>query len=171
MDQFGHPGHRAQRHLLALNPKENFIFAMNAKQRSHIFAIPLLLGLLFHPLYGGTTLTPGAISGNQGDVAQVGVYFTTDNPADLNSTIVGAQFVLEYDPAVLEPGGIQQGSALDDHEVFDEQDDDSGQITITVLSMKNNALGSGDLVTVSFTLLAAVDENSSVLALLNSHSR
>jgi hypothetical protein len=130
---------------------------MKSHNNFRILCLSLVAGILLQSLSGRTTLTPAVPRGNKGDVTKVGVHFSSE------IEVVGASFVIEFDPAILSPGGIQKGTALDDHEIFDEQDDDSGKITLTLLSMKNKAFASGELVTISFNLLADLDEDTDAL--------
>ena len=80
------------------------------------YATVLLLAsvLPFWGLTGRTTLTPSQPSGAQGDVVNVEVHFSSDT-----TEVVGAQFTLTYDPAVMTAGEISTGTAVSNHEVFD----------------------------------------------------
>jgi len=102
-----------------------------------------------------TFLSTGNISGKIGEVADVPVYFSSEEP------IVGAEFILKFDRTVLKVGSIKKGSSILDHQIFDDQDTD-GELKMTILSMKNNLLFDGNLTVVSFVLLQdiATPENA-----------
>lgn len=117
------------------------------------------------PLQAVTYLTPGQISGSRGQVVDVPVYFSSDDP------IVGAEFILHYDENFLKIGGIKKGSSIADHEIFDDQDT-AGELKLTILSMKNELLYDGNLTVLSFSILQdlsqateniSLDENSTLL--------
>jgi len=128
------------------------------KRNNSTFAFFIAAAALATTAYARTTLTPSLPSGIKGDIAQVAIHFQSDE------TIVGARFDLVFDPAVLAPGSIEKGDALADHQVFDEQDT-SGKVSLTLLSMTNAGLNAGALVNVSFTLLADVPEGTEVISL------
>lgn len=107
---------------------------------------------------GETFLSLEPLSGEAGQVVDVPVYFFSDDP------IVGAEFVLKYDPASLKVGSINKGSSIDDHEIFDDQDTE-GEIKMTVLSMKNKPLSSGNLTVISFSLLQNLEAGDDNLVL------
>ena len=98
------------------------------------------------PLQAATYLTPGPVSGQSGEVLDVPVYFSSDD------SVVGAEFILKFDPSAIKAGGIRKGSSISDHEIFDDQDTE-GELKMTILSMKNDKLADGNLTIVSFTLL------------------
>ena len=109
-------------------------------------------------LHSETFLTAGEISGSNGEVVDLPVYFSSDDP------IVGAEFILTFDPALLKVGSIKKGSSILDHEIFDDQDT-NGELKMTILSMKNNLLFDGNLTIVSFVLLqdiASSEESISI---------
>ena len=115
--------------------------------------------IFFATAFGRTTLTPSQPSGSRGDVVTVDMHFSTDS-----SEVVGAQFTLEYDPAQMTAGEILGGDALADHEVFDQQE--SGKISISLLSMTNKAFTEGILASISFTLDADLTEDTTAFSLL-----
>ena len=129
------------------------------------YATVLLLAsaLPFLGLTGRTTLTPSQPSGAQGDVVNVEVHFSSDT-----TEVVGAQFTLTYDPAVMTAGEISTGTAVSNHEVFDEQS--SGKISVTLLSMSNAVFTTGTLATISFTLESAVSETTSSVSLVDAET-
>ena len=129
------------------------------------YATVLLLAsaLPFWGLTGRTTLTPSQPSGAQGDVVNVEVHFSSDT-----TEVVGAQFTLTYDPAVMTAGEISTGTAVSNHEVFDEQS--SGKISVTLLSMSNDVFTTGTLATISFTLESAVSEETSSVSLVEAET-
>jgi hypothetical protein len=125
----------------------------------------LLLMTGTNNLHSETFLTAGEISGSNGEVVDLPVYFSSDDP------IVGAEFILTFDPALLKVGSIKKGSSILDHEIFDDQDT-NGELKMTILSMKNNLLFDGNLTIVSFVLLQdiasseesiSIDHNNSLL--------
>ena len=105
-----------------------------------------------------TTLTPSQPSGERGDVISIDLHFTSDS-----AEVVGAQFALEYDPAQMTVGEITKGSAITDHEVFDEQG--NGKITLSVLSMTNQVFNEGVLASVAFTLDADLSSDTTAATL------
>jgi len=112
----------------------------------------VILAVLFAGQVGArTTLTPSTPTGAKGEVVELSVHLQSDE------MVVGAQFDLEFDPALMTAGEIAKGEAAGDHQVFDEQDD-AGKISLTILSMTNQAFGAGVLAKVSFTLLEDTPE-------------
>ena len=115
--------------------------------------------LPFFCLQGRTTLTPSQPYGETGEVVSVEVHFSSET-----TEVVGAQFTLEYDPALMTVGEIAKGTGVSNHEVFDEQS--SGKISVTLLSMTNAAFTSGTLASISFTLESPVSQETSSVSLV-----
>ncbi len=131
---------------------------------------PFLLAWL--PVKAEIFLAPGILSGLKDEVVEVPIYFQSDQ------SLVGAEFILEYDPDLLEIGSIQKGSSLSDHEIFDDQDT-PGSLKMTILSMTNNTLIDGNLTKISFLLLEdlnhteeilIIDENETLLVSLSTEN-
>jgi len=120
--------------------------------------ISLLVLSLIHilPSHGETFLSTGLIGGETGTVVDVPVYFSSEE------SIVGAEFIIEYNAAHLEVGGIRKGNAITDHEIFDDQETE-GELKITILSMQNDLLEDGNLTIVSFTLLQDLESSQNHL--------
>jgi len=120
------------------------------------FSLIPLLGI--PSLQADTYLSPGPVSGLTGEVLDVPVYFSSDD------SVVGAEFILKYDPSAIKAGGIRKGSSISDHEIFDDQDTE-GELKMTILSMKNDSLADGNLTIVSFTLLKDLQPNPNHLTI------
>ena len=118
----------------------------------------ILFFLFSSILFSRTTLTPSQPSGSKGDVVNIDVHFSTDS-----AEVVGAQFTLEYDPAQMTVGEVIKGDSVADHEVFDEQT--SGKINLTVLSMTNQVFKEGVLASVAFTLDADLSSDTPAASL------
>ena len=93
---------------------------MKTFQISKILLSVTSLLFLMSSAMGATYLTPGLITGTSGQVVDVPVYFSSDD------SVVGAEFILQYDANALKIGGIKKGSSIADHEIFDDHDT-SGQ--------------------------------------------
>ena len=123
-----------------------------------IFTLAFLFTLL-SVSQARTTLTASQPYGLRGEVVQVEVHYSSDS-----SEVVGAQFTLEYDPAQMTVGEVLEGNASADHELFDEQE--TGKISLTLLSMTNKAFSAGTLASISFTLDADLSQETPAVTLL-----
>ena len=131
---------------------------MKTFQISKILLSVTSLLFLMSSAWGATYLTPGLITGTSGQVVDVPVYFSSDD------SVVGAEFILQYDANALKIGGIKKGSSIADHEIFDDQDT-TGQLKLTILSMKNELLADGNLTILSFSILEDLPTDNGNLTL------
>jgi hypothetical protein len=127
--------------------------------KTTLFILSIISFLWSVTAFARTTLTPSQPTGEKGDIVTIDVHFSSDS-----ADIVGAQFTLEYDPAQMSVGEINGGDALDDHEVFDQQE--TGKISLSLLSMSNKAFSEGILASISFSLDADLTEDTSAFELL-----
>ena len=132
---------------------------MNASTMKKFFLSLLILATGTSMIHARTTLTASQPYGLRGEVVQVEVHFSSDS-----ADVVGAQFTLEYDPAQMTVGEILEGNASADHEIFDEQD--TGKISLTLLSMTNKEFNEGTLASISFTLDADLSQETPAVTLL-----
>ena len=123
-----------------------------------IFTLAFLFTLL-SVSQARTTLTASQPYGLRGEVVQVEVHYSSDS-----SEVVGAQFTLEYDHAQMTVGEVLEGNASADHELFDEQE--TGKISLTLLSMTNKTFSEGTLASISFTLDADLSQETPAVTLL-----
>jgi len=91
------------------------------------------------------SLVVGTVQSSPGSSTTVPVTFTNDG------TVVGLQFDLSYDPAVLSLTGISGGGVVVDH-IIESNVVIAGQLRIVVHSPTNASLGSGTLLSLGFDI-------------------
>lgn len=118
------------------------------------------LSALAQPMQGESFIFMGDSSGETGYSLNVPVGLVTDGE------LVGLQFDILYDPAIVTVGQIQGGGALVNHSLASENIA-AGVVRVLITSLDNSAFANGNLLRIALTFSSAVQENSRSLFLDN----